>query len=98
MAEYLYIIKFGKDDWSPIKIGVSNNPEARKATFQVGCPYELSVLHTYRMQSHKHAIAVEENLHQKFSELRIRGEWFHGCVLNMIDKDRLESMSNSNNK
>lgn len=54
-----------------IKIGISRKPDARIAGLSAGCPFPVKIIAqipgTY---------AVEKNLHRKFSEIRVRGEWF----------------------
>lgn len=55
-----------------VKIGVSYDPYRRIDDLQVENPYELTVLKTIDV-SH----AAEVYLHNKFSHLHHRGEWFH---------------------
>ena len=55
-----------------VKIGVSYNPDSRRNDLQAGNPYELRMLKTIDV-SHK----AEAYLHNKFSHLHHRGEWFH---------------------
>ena len=54
-----------------VKIGVSNNPYHRMNDLQAGNPYDLSLLKIIDV-SHK----AEAYLHDKFSHLHHRGEWF----------------------
>ena len=54
-----------------VKIGVSHSPISRLNDLQVGNPYDLTVLKTIDV-SHK----AEAYLHDKFSHLHHRGEWF----------------------
>ena len=55
-----------------VKIGVSHSPGFRLDAFQIGNPYDLTMLKTIDV-SHK----AEVYLHDKFSHLHHRGEWFH---------------------
>lgn len=54
-----------------VKIGTSNNPAKRLAELQTASPEPLELLGTIFGDSEK-----EEELHQRFSAKRIRGEWF----------------------
>ena len=66
MVKVTYFVQAGD---GPIKIGSSVNPVHRTISLQNGCPKPVRLLGTtprYR----------ELQLHKKFSELRIRGEWF----------------------
>lgn len=53
------------------KIGYSENPTARLATLQTGCPYPLTLAATV-----VGGVEQERQLHQDFSEYRLQGEWF----------------------
>lgn len=55
-----------------VKIGVSHSPGRRLDDLQVGNPYALTMLKTIDV-SHK----AEAYLHDKFSHLRHRREWFN---------------------
>lgn len=55
------------------KIGVAYDVSHRLAELGIGNPFELVVLAVY---GYSNAQAVEAVLHQKFSQQRIRGEWF----------------------
>lgn len=55
-----------------VKIGVSHSPASRLNDLQVGTPYDLTMLKTIDV-SHK----AEAYLHNKFSHLHHRREWFH---------------------
>lgn len=55
-----------------VKIGVSHSPDSRLDGFQTGNPYDLTMLKTVDV-SHK----AEAYLHDKFSHLHHRGEWFN---------------------
>lgn len=66
-----FIQAVGRPD-DPIKIGYSDNVEARLRAHQGSSPYPLQVLGVLRGAS----TAVETRLHQRFAEHRIGGEWF----------------------
>ncbi|MBB3889470.1 hypothetical protein GGQ61_000167 [Phenylobacterium haematophilum] len=56
-----------------IKIGVCDRPERRLRELANGCPDELTVL---GLQYCDDFGRLEEDLHAKFAEDRVRGEWF----------------------
>jgi hypothetical protein len=57
----------------PIKIGfaLERNLKARLMVLQVFCPFDLTVLATI-----EGSMIDERRLHDRFADLRIRGEWF----------------------
>jgi len=65
----IYFIQQGND--GAIKIGISNNFEKRLAQLQTGSPYRLKVLLTINGNER-----LEKQLHNKFAEFRLSGEWF----------------------
>ena len=66
----IYFASDGRRD-SPIKIGFSCDPEARcrRLERQIGRPLGVSAV----MPG---GIVVEESLHRRFADGRLRGEWF----------------------
>lgn len=54
-----------------IKIGVSKNPARRLRNMQVDSPEKLDLLFYV-----KGSFALEKDLHERFSRLRLLGEWF----------------------
>lgn len=56
-------------DAGAVKIGTSDFPQERLAQLQTGSPSELELILTIDSD-------VEEELHRRFSDHRIRGEWF----------------------
>jgi len=56
----------------PIKIGWSANVPNRVESFQLGCPFTLVVLG----QIDGAAVSDEKELHRKFADYRLHGEWF----------------------
>jgi hypothetical protein len=66
---HVYFVQAGAD--GPIKIGFSRALSARIKKMRADCPYELTLLaHIDGGQD------VEQDLHERFAHLRLRGEWF----------------------
>lgn len=77
----IYFIRCGKD--GPIKIGLTDGDVAvRIAYMQVGCPWLLECTGTLAGDA-----VVEAAMHEKFSHLYMRGEWFYlgADLLSFID-------------
>lgn len=66
----LYVI--GNKSKDVCKIGISTNPDKRLKQLQTGCPYKLSILAIVKGMDYE----SERNLHKRYSEYRINGEWF----------------------
>lgn len=67
--QYIYLIQSGEY----YKIGIANDPKSRLAQLQTGNPIKLQLVFCYGFED---ASAVERVLHQKYTDLRINGEWF----------------------
>ena len=67
---YVYFVQEGRTD-SPVKIGYSTYPDGRMEILQRGNPNEL-----FLIAAIPGGIALEQRLHRRFAEGRIRGEWF----------------------
>lgn len=67
--QYLYIIKCQEFH----KIGIANDVDTRLSQLSTGNPYPLDVVSIYGFQN---AETVERALHQRYSDVRVRGEWF----------------------
>lgn len=72
--EFIYFIL--NTDSNAVKIGRTKNVAKRLNSLQVANPVELRVLKTLEVDSGKEAQDTEELLHNEFSDLRLRGEWF----------------------
>ena len=77
---FVYFIRCGRKNGSPIKIGVANNIDKRMADLQIANPYELSLVLSFEFDSRKHAEMVEKKIHRFFKSQHIRGEWFTGNI------------------
>ncbi len=67
--QYLYIIKCQEFH----KIGIANDVDTRLSQLSTGNPYPLDVVSIYGFPN---AETVERALHQRYSDVRVRGEWF----------------------
>lgn len=77
MITSVYFIAVKGRYGSPIKIGVSKNPEQRLSLLQAGSPDEL-----YTIGVTPGSYKDEALIHRAFSDLHIRSEWFrHGGEL-----------------
>jgi hypothetical protein len=65
---YVYLIKMD----SHYKIGISKNPKRRLKAFST-MPQEVEVILTAKVNDYAR---IEEELHEKYKEKRVRGEWF----------------------
>jgi uncharacterized protein YeeX (DUF496 family) len=54
-----------------VKIGRSKNPEKRLKQLSTGSPYKLEIIKKIRGNEN-----LEREIHDKFSHLRMNGEWF----------------------
>ncbi|MFG5012584.1 GIY-YIG nuclease family protein [Vibrio cholerae] len=76
--KYLYVIRCGKSKF--YKIGITNDLEKRVATHQTGCPYQLKLICYFEADLDdylgKEIGYLEQFLHNNYSDLRVRGEWF----------------------
>jgi len=70
-SEPAWVYFIGQDYDTPIKIGVSVDPDERLNGIQTGHPERLSVL--ARIPGTQQ---TEAELHRKFAHLRMQGEWF----------------------
>lgn len=60
-----------------IKIGKSNDPDKRLYSLQTSNSKVLSIVATLDCESQTEAFKLEKQLHSKFSEFRLKGEWFN---------------------
>lgn len=59
-----------------VKIGIARNLTKRLVSLQIGNPYLITPLAYIECPNKFSAIELEQQLHQKFKKLNIRGEWF----------------------
>lgn len=77
----VYFLQCG--DSGPIKIGRAIDVARRMEMLQTGCPYVLQLLGTLDDEEFP-----EHELHARFADLRLRGEWFHPAksLLDFIER------------
>ena len=75
---YVYFIQQG---FGGVKIGVSDDPDARCAQMQTGTSKPLRVIARFPIEGRAAAFSLERELHVKFAHLRTSGEWFKPAVL-----------------
>lgn len=71
-ANKIGIIYFIGPEGGPVKIGFTASLRVRLGGLQVGSPVPLKILATLRDQPS----SVERDYHERFSHLRLHGEWF----------------------
>lgn len=69
--EFVYFIKATNN---LIKIGVTKNVESRLKSLQTGSPGKLELIGSIETAK---AYELESELHEKYRELRVSGEWFN---------------------
>ena len=73
---YVYIIQSGSSKKSPVKIGMSDDPEKRLKQLQTGNPRILRIIISIKCNSRQHAFELEKTLHRMLERNNILNEWF----------------------
>lgn len=73
-AHFIYFIL--NEDSNAIKIGRATNVVKRLKALQTSSPAKLKLIKSLQVEGAKEAQALEQSLHQQFSDLRVTGEWF----------------------
>lgn len=73
---YVYIIQSGTSKKSPVKIGMSDDPEKRIKQLQTGNPRILRIIISIKCNSRQHAFELEKTLHRMLERNNILNEWF----------------------
>ena len=63
-------------DSQAIKISLAKDIEKRMEAIQTSSPVQLELLKSIQVKGKKEAQELENNLHKKFADLRLMGEWF----------------------
>lgn len=86
LGSRIYIIS--NREFNRIKIGVSKNPERRKADLETSCGCKLYIEYTsFPLED---AYGIETTLHDRYIKNRIMGEWFEITILPDILSHMLE--------
>lgn len=72
MKKFIYLIQ--SLETSKYKIGVSKNPSKRIKQIQTGNGDDLKLVFQYESLHYKQ---IEKYLHNKYSYLKTRGEWYY---------------------
>ena len=72
--EYVYLIRAGQTD--NYKIGITNNIESRLNTLRTSHYEELILISKAKYTNRFMSLLIEEELHNRYSLYRLRGEWF----------------------
>lgn len=79
-TSYVYIICHEENGnfYSPIKIGISDNPTKRLSSLSSGNPKNLAVFHRFAVPDKMHAAELEKDFMSLPSNKsrRLKGEWF----------------------
>jgi hypothetical protein len=104
-AVYLMICEERGSSVTYIKVGLARNIAKRMGALTSSCPLPIRRALYFCTAGYRHAWALEQALHEKFSDLRIGGEWFKidrpedraGIVASMVDfaEERLGDNFNS---
>lgn len=72
---WVYLAGTDRPDY-PVKIGFTQGkePDSRISSLQIGCPYKLKVLDSF-----KGRYSDERAAHEALSDHRLSGEWFEDC-------------------
>jgi hypothetical protein len=85
MTQFLYLVKCQQYH----KIGIANDMRNRLAQLSTGNPFDLEVMALYGFDN---AAPVEAAIHQRFSKIRRRGEWFEMGEKDISDFHNICSM------
>jgi hypothetical protein len=77
---FVYIVKCE----SYIKVGVSDKPFSRISTMETGNPFDLELVALLFVNGKRQAYATEHNIHKKFANDRVKGEWFNDSILDDV--------------
>ncbi len=71
-SQYVYIIQ-NADEPSVCKIGRTNKPVRRMSELGIQLPFDIAIV---RVIPCSDAVSLETELHRKFINKRVKGEWF----------------------
>jgi Meiotically up-regulated gene 113 len=85
---YVYLIKARSGEY---KVGQSKNVGARIRSFATVGPFEFELVHQFPTDD---CLSAERLLHQRYSEKRIKREWFSLSQLDISDISQLTEFMN----
>lgn len=71
-TEYVYLFRIFAEE-CPVKIGVSGSPAHRLSSLAIGIPWGTELIGIVESAN---AYEMEEMLHARYADKRMRGEWF----------------------
>ena len=84
-------VYFIRDNLGHIKIGLEKDVNKRKKELQTANPCELEVFCVLHVPKYFDAQRIEHELHEKFSNIRMAGEWFlEDEVIKYLRKGNIE--------
>lgn len=83
---YVYLVRSVSGYY---KIGRTKNPNSRVRTFGVELPFEIELEHVIPCADY---IAAEKQLHQRYADKRLNGEWFALTDGEVVEIKSIESM------
>ena len=60
----------------PVKVGISNNVNARLSTIQTSCPMPIDMAYVFECPNKQIARSIERSFHDTQRDKRTHGEWF----------------------
>ena len=91
---YVYLIQSGNKPKSPIKIGMSDNPEKRIKQLQTGNPVQLRLVLSIKCKSRAGAFKLESDMHNLLHKMNIINEWYSVVRSNVYKA--LNELANNN--
>lgn len=89
LPSYLYLIAAGNHH---VKIGISDNPNARLRELQTAHYERLTLMCTVQCKDRAGAFALERALHKWYAERRSSNEWFEIDPESVIDQIKLMAL------
>lgn len=80
---WVYVI--GNMDFGWVKIGFTGDVPKRFNTLQVGVPFKLQRLASWKVANIGEAVRLERLAHDRVEKHRIRGEWYGMTIAQIVD-------------
>lgn len=62
---------------SPVKVGISKDPNKRVESIQTACPFKIRMAYVFECPNKEWAAKLERCFHDTQASSRAHGEWFH---------------------